>query len=77
MPDKFEKNSRKQILSNLSKKAAEEFENSLPMSRDNFMQLFDHLDVQLLFQNLLHICDPFKPRNFIANKIIRLQTTII
>lgn len=33
--------------------------------------------IELLFQNLLHISHPFKPWDFIAYEIIRLQTTII
>lgn len=48
MPDKFEKNSRKQVLSELRKKAIEEFESSLPMSRDNFIKLFDYLIDELI-----------------------------
>lgn len=47
MSDKFEKNNRKQLLSDLRKKAAEDLENSLPMSRSNFMKLFDYLNVEL------------------------------
>jgi len=47
MPDKTEKNRRNKILSDLRKKAAEEFESSLPMSRDNFKKLFDYLDSEL------------------------------
>ena len=47
MPDQNEKNKRKQILSDLRKKSKEEFENSLPMSRDNFKNLFDYLDTEL------------------------------
>lgn len=47
MPDKNEKENRKQILNDLRKKAAEEFDRSLPMSRDNFKKLFDYLDTEL------------------------------
>ena len=47
MPDKSEKERRKQILNDLNAKANEAFENSLPMSRENFTLLFDYLDVQL------------------------------
>ncbi|MCS3798754.1 hypothetical protein GGD38_004124 [Chitinophagaceae bacterium OAS944] len=47
MPDKSEKNRRNQILSDLRKKAEEEFENSLPMSRDSFKKLFNYLDNEL------------------------------
>ena len=47
MPDKSEKERRKQIMDALKNKADQEFESSLPMSRDNFKKLFDHLDIQL------------------------------
>jgi hypothetical protein len=47
MADKTDKDRRKQLLSDLCKKASEEFEKSLPMSRDNFMKLFDYLDTKL------------------------------
>jgi Protein of unknown function (DUF2695) len=47
MPDQSEKERRKQIMGDLKKKADQEFESSLPMSRDNFKKLFDHLDICL------------------------------
>lgn len=47
MPDKSEKERRKQIMDDLKKKADQEFESSLPMSRENFKKLFDHLDIHL------------------------------
>ena len=47
MPDKTKKQKRKQLLDDLRKKADEEFENGLPMSRDNFKKLFDYLDTEL------------------------------
>jgi len=47
MPDKNEKERRKQILNDLNAKAKEEFESSLPMSRENFKLLFDYLDIEL------------------------------
>ena len=47
MPDKSEKERRKQIMEDLKIKADQEFESSLPMSRDNFKNLFDHLDIHL------------------------------
>jgi Protein of unknown function (DUF2695) len=47
MPDKTEKERRKQIMDDLKKKADQEFESSLPMSRDDFKKLFDHLDTYL------------------------------
>jgi Protein of unknown function (DUF2695) len=47
MPDKSEKERRKQIINDLKNKADQEFEGSLPMNRDNFKRLFDYLDTQL------------------------------
>lgn len=47
MPDKSEKERRKQIMDDLKQNADQEFESSLPMSRDNFKKLFDHLDTYL------------------------------
>ena len=47
MPDKSEKEKRKEILDNLRKKADEKFENSLPMDRKYFKNLFDFLDKEL------------------------------
>lgn len=47
MPDKSEKERRKDIMEDLKKKADQEFESSLPMSRDSFKKLFDHLDKNL------------------------------
>jgi hypothetical protein len=44
MPDKSEIEIRKQIMDDLKKRADQEFESSLPMSRENFKGLFDHLD---------------------------------
>ncbi len=47
MPDPNEKDRRKQLLEGLNQQAREAFENSLPMSRELFQQLFDYLDEQL------------------------------
>jgi Protein of unknown function (DUF2695) len=47
MPDKTEKERRKQIVDALAKKANEEFESSLPLSREKFNSLFDYLDNEL------------------------------
>ena len=47
MPDKNEIDRRKQIKKELREKAKLEFENSLPISRENFIQLFDFLDNKL------------------------------
>src|SRR5688572_13549233 len=47
MRDKKENEKRKKILDELRQKAAEQFESSLPMSRDRFKMLFDYLDTEL------------------------------
>jgi len=47
MAEKIDKEKRKQVLIDLRKKAREEFEKNLPMSRDNFKMLFDYLDSEL------------------------------
>ena len=47
MTDKSEKERRKSILNNLRIKAKQEFEDSLPTSRDNFKKLFGFLDTEL------------------------------
>jgi len=44
MPDKSEKERRKQIMNEPQKKSNEEFDNSHPMSRELFKNLFDYLD---------------------------------
>ena len=45
--DRADKERRKQILNDLREKAREEFENSLPMDKNIFVGLFDHLDSKL------------------------------
>lgn len=52
MPDKNEKERRKQIMDDLKKKADQEFESSLPIDRDNFQKLFDYLDTELTDKKL-------------------------
>jgi malonyl CoA-acyl carrier protein transacylase len=47
MPDNNEKERRKLIAKELRLKAKEEFENSLPIRRDFFLNLFDYLDEEL------------------------------
>ena len=47
MPDKNEIQRRKQIVRDITLKAQQNFENSLPTSRENFKGLFDYLDEQL------------------------------
>ena len=56
MPDKSEKEKRKEILNELRKKAEEEFENSLPMNRCSFKNLFDYLDAELGEKGCDHKC---------------------
>lgn len=47
MPDKNEIERHKQIARELTLKARQDFENSLPTSRENFEALFDYLDEKL------------------------------
>ncbi|MBS1736002.1 MAG: DUF2695 domain-containing protein [Bacteroidetes bacterium] len=47
MPDKSEKERRKQIMDELKKQADQKFESNLPTSRENFKKLFDYLDTEL------------------------------
>ena len=47
MADKSEKERRKEILNDLRIKAKQDFEGSLPTSRNNFKKLFDYLDIEL------------------------------
>jgi hypothetical protein len=47
MPSKEEKENRRKLLINIEQKQREEFEKSLPISRDLFKGLFDHLDLEL------------------------------
>ena len=47
MPGKTEKERRKQIMDDQKKRADQEFESSLPMSRDNFKTLFEYLEKEL------------------------------
>jgi hypothetical protein len=47
MQNQNEQERKKQILNELKKKEAQEFESGLPMSRDIFSELFDYLDQRL------------------------------
>lgn len=47
MPDKNEKERRKQLQKDLQEKGLMEFEESLPISRELFLDLFDVLDQEL------------------------------
>ncbi|GGH41065.1 hypothetical protein GCM10007423_36610 [Dyadobacter endophyticus] len=68
--NKSEKELRKQLKANLRQKAAADFENSLPMSRENFRLLFDFLDDELQnneCDNLLTITITFLQHQNISN----------
>ena len=67
MPDKSENERRKQIMDELQKVEEQNFENSLPMSRDNFKQLFEYLDIELSEKN----CDDTNDltKSFLLKKI--------
>jgi Protein of unknown function (DUF2695) len=70
MPDKDEKERRKQILNDLKQKADKEFEEGLPMSRESFKNLFDHLDIELTEKGCNHtviITETFLEQNKIEN----------
>ena len=47
MPDKNEIDRRKQIAKEVKLKARQDFEEDLPMTRENFKGLFEYLDKQL------------------------------
>jgi hypothetical protein len=69
MPGKNEKERRKQIMNDLRQKEGEEFEASLPLSRDTFKQLFDYLDTELTSKG----CDntSLLTQNFLEQQEIR------
>jgi len=76
MPDKSEIERRKRIMNELRKKADEEFESSLPMSRDFFKRLFDYLDIQLgekACDNTLLLTAHFLKTNTITNTEIIIR----
>jgi|SRR5690606_10282589 len=54
MPNKKEIERRKQIKRDLNLKAKKDFENSLPINREIFKALFDHLDNELSNNNCDH-----------------------
>ncbi len=68
MPDKNEKERRKQIMDELKKKADQEFESKIPMSRNSFKNLFDYLDAELTNKN----CED----NNILTKTFLIQSNI-
>jgi hypothetical protein len=75
MPDKNEKERRRQIMDKLRKKADEEFELNIPMSQELFKKLFDYLDKELTdndCDNTLKLTEQFLTDNKIisADKII-------
>ena len=70
MPDKSEKERRRQIMEDILKKKDEEFESSLPMSRGMFKSLFDFLDIELEnsdCDNSLKLSHKFLASNQISN----------
>lgn len=70
MPDKEEKARRKQIQKELQEKAQAEFEKSLPISREDFQNLFDYLDESLEennCDNCLTLTKQFLETNQIQN----------
>lgn len=54
MPGKEEKERRKQIMDDISRKQKEAFEQSLPMTREQFAMLFDYLDEALTAKDCDH-----------------------
>lgn len=73
--DKDEKERRKQILDELRQKQQQEFEQSLPMDKEVFANLFDSLDTQLKE----HGCDDTNKltTKFLEdNKIVNIETVL-
>jgi hypothetical protein len=73
MPGKDEKEKRKKIMKDLQQKADEQFETSLPIGRNVFKTLFDHLDEQLGehdCDNSLKITEAFLSANSIENAAV-------
>ena len=75
MPDKSEKEQRKQILNDLRLKASEVFDKALPMTKDLFKSLFDYLDKELSDKE----CDdkPTLTRTFLTHKQLSNQDVIL
>ncbi|MBD3903520.1 DUF2695 domain-containing protein [Chryseobacterium sp. Ch-15] len=70
MPNKTEKARRKQIQKELQEKAQAEFEKFLPISREDFQNLFDYLDENLEENNCdnsLKLTKQFLETNQIQN----------
>ncbi|MDN3691200.1 DUF2695 domain-containing protein [Chryseobacterium tructae] len=73
--DKDEKERRKQFLKELREKKQKEFEQSLPMDREIFENLFDYLDNQLEENN----CDDTNKLTLeflVKNKIENIETVL-
>lgn len=47
MPDKQEKERRRQLMNEIAQKQKIDFENNLPMEREKFIGLFNYLDEKL------------------------------
>ena len=56
MPGREEKERRRQLRNALQNKGKVEFEHGLPMSREGFKELFDHLDRELQKRGCDHTC---------------------
>lgn len=73
--DKEEKERRKQILNELREKQLKEFEQSLPMDREIFENLFDYLDNQLE-ENSCDDTNKLTLEFLVKNKIENVETVI-
>ena len=70
MPDKNEKERHKQLRDMLRLKEEAEFNASLPMSKELFMELFDYLDVKMGTEGCDHtlkLTDLFLAENGVTN----------
>ena len=73
--DKEEKERRKQILNELREKQQKEFEQSLPMDRKIFENLFDYLDYQLE-ENSCDDTNKLALEFLVKNKIENIETVL-
>lgn len=73
--DKTEKERRKHLQSKVKQKNKFDFENSLPMARENFIALFNYLDVELSERGCKHSSE--LTENFLNNiKISNIETIL-
>jgi hypothetical protein len=73
--DKDEKERRKQILNELREKQQKEFEQSLPMDREDFENLFDYLDNQLE-ENSCDDTNKLTLEFLVRNKVENIETIL-